>query len=109
MISNFLDIADMNLNSTVTRLLNDYNMKPILTRPQHHFFTDGSTYFEVGKHLHSRRIISSFLFCKCFRAGSITGQIDVDIHTFGYVARKALSMLRYISHEPSGTYTLFSL
>ena len=74
MISNFLDIADMNLNSTVTRLLNDYNMKPILTRPQHHFFTDGSTYFEVNKRLHSHpHYLIIFIFCKCFRARKHNG------------------------------------
>ncbi len=66
-IINVLNCADLNFSSALSRLINEYNMKPVLTRPQHRFFTDGATYFEI----------------------------DVDVHTFGYVARKGLSMLRY--------------
>ena len=39
--------GDMDVGGVVKKLLNDYNMKPLLTRPQHFFHTDGQTYFEV--------------------------------------------------------------
>lgn len=58
--------GDMDVGGVVKKLLNDYNMKPLLTRPQHFFHTDGQTYFEV----------------------------DIDVNQFGYVARKAFGSMR---------------
>ena len=43
-------------------LLRNYNDKPILTRPQHHFF-HGENYLEI----------------------------DLDVHSYAWAARKALS------------------
>eukprot|EP00047_Mylnosiga_fluctuans_P007037 m.250698 g.250698 ORF g.250698 m.250698 type:complete len:367 (+) comp16857_c0_seq1:142-1242(+) len=64
-ILNVLNAAELNFSSALASLINQYNMKPILTRPQHRFFTDYKTYFEL----------------------------DVDIHIFGYVGRRGLFML----------------
>jgi hypothetical protein len=64
-MANVMNVGELNLGSALRRLLNEYNMKPVLTRPQHRFFTDHKTYFEI----------------------------DVDVHSFGYLARKGLSML----------------
>jgi hypothetical protein len=71
---NFLNVPELNFSAALTRLVTEYNRKPVLTRPQHRFFTDGLTYFEI----------------------------DIDVHVFGYVARKGLSMLRYrpTGHRP---------
>lgn len=63
---NTLNTPDLDIGYTLRKLMTEYNMKPILTRPQHQFYTDHVNYFEV----------------------------DLDVHLFGYVARKGLSMLR---------------
>jgi len=47
MMVSSLNLEDMDVGGMVKKLLNDYNMKPLLTRPQHFFHTDGQTYFEV--------------------------------------------------------------
>lgn len=66
-MANLLNASQLGVGSALSRLLAEYNMKPVLTRPQHRFFTDLRTYFEI----------------------------DVDVHSFGYLARKGLSMLWY--------------
>jgi hypothetical protein len=50
------------LNGAEVRLLRNYNGKPILTRPQHRFYSDpAGTYFEM----------------------------DFDVHRYAYIARRA--------------------
>ncbi len=66
-MANLLNPAECSLGFTLKKLLVEYNMKPVLTRPQHRFYTNNATYLEI----------------------------DVDVHIFGYVARKGLSSLKY--------------
>lgn len=52
---------DLGLGMILRKILTDYDMKPVLTRPQHEWYTDNRTYIEC----------------------------DVDVHIFNQFARRA--------------------
>ena len=66
-MANFLNSDEVHLGFALRKLLTEYNMKPILTRPQHRFYTDGSTYFEAV----------------------------IDVHLFSYVCRRGFSTMKF--------------
>ena len=63
----FVNKDECNLGFALSKLLTEYNMKPILTRPQHRFYTDNQSYFEV----------------------------DLDIHQFSYICRRGFTSLKF--------------
>lgn len=84
---------DMNLSSAERKLVQAYNEKPVLSRPQHNFY--------VVSYLHVIELFVGFFFCiltftwhVLVMQGPNYFEIDLDVHRFSFISRKGLEAFR---------------
>lgn len=65
-MGDLVNFSELEFGYATNQIVEKYNQKPVLSRPEHFFFTDNNSFFEV----------------------------DIDVHIFGYVPKSVLAACR---------------